>query len=154
MQNKYKMPDDVRETMIRIVKGHDRRKKKLIELEKEICSIGAAKYETKGDERIFQPKGKGGTSSVVETQADKLMKLHNRFDYKCVKAVDEALAELPIDHYNHELAKKVKECIIASCVYGKKFVFRYSGIAGLERSRFYELRSLFLYLVAKKLEFI
>lgn len=158
MQNKYKLPDDIRKTVIDLVKGYERRKKKIARQEREICSMPGGKYETikteLGEERVYLPSGKGGTSSPVEQQAARLEKLHNSFDYKCVKAIDSALEALPLKNYTPELATKVRGCIIASCVYGKKFVFRYSGIAGISRETFYRERSHFLYLVAKKLDFI
>lgn len=158
MQNKYKLPDDIRKTVIDLVKGYERRKKKIAQKEREICSMPGGKYETikteLGEERVYLPSGKGGTSSPVEQQAARLEKLHNSFDYKCITAIDSALEALPLKNYNPELEKKVRDCIIASCVYGKKFKFRYSGIVGIEVSRFYQLRSLFLLSVAQKLDFL
>lgn len=158
MQNKYKLPDDIRKTVIDLVKGYERRKKKIAQKEREICSTPGGRYETikteLGEERVFLPSGKGGTSSPIEQQAARLEKLHNSFDYKCVKAIESSLDALPLKNYNPELAKKVRDCIIASCVYGKKFKFRYSGIVGIEATRFYQLRSLFLISVAQKLDFL
>ncbi len=158
MQNKYKLPDDIRRTVIDLVKGYERRKKKIAQKECEICSTPGGRYETikteLGEERVFLPSGKGGTSSPIEQQAARLEKLHQGFDYKCVKAIESSLDALPLKNYNPELAKKVRECIIASCIYGKKFKFRYSGIVGIEVSRFYQLRSLFLISVAQKLDFL
>lgn len=158
MQNKYKLPDDIRKTVIDLVKGYERRKKKIAQKEREICSTPGGRYETikteLGEERVFLPSGKGGTSSPIEQQAAHLEKLHNSFDYKCVTAIYSALEALPLKNYNPELAKKVRDCIIASCVHGKKFKFRYSGIVGIEATRFYQLRSLFLISVAQKLDFL
>lgn len=140
------------------MKGYERRKKKIAQKEREICSTPGGRYETikteLGEERVFLPSGKGGTSSPIEQQVARLEKLHNSFDYKCVKAIESSLDALPLKNYNPELAKKVRDCIIASCVYGKKFKFRYSGIVGIEATRFYQLRSLFLISVAQKLDFL
>lgn len=158
MQNKYKLPDDVRKTVIDLVKGYERRKREIAQAERDICSTPGGRYETikteLGEERVFLPSGKGGASSPIEQQAARLDRLHQSFDYKCVKAIEASLEALPLKGYSPELAKKVRECIIASCIYGKKFKFRYSGIVGIEVSRFYQLRSLFLISVAKKLEFL
>ncbi len=159
MQNKYKLPDDVRETVIRLVKGYERRKKKISDEENEICSIGGGRYESvrneNGDEeRVFQPSGKGGKSTPVEHQAEAMIKLHNSFDYRCVKAIDEALDELPLSHFDERVSAKIRQCMIISCVLGKKFKFRYSGIIGIEHDRFYKIRSKFLFLIAKKLELL
>lgn len=160
MQNKYKMPSDIRRTVISIVQGYERRKIQLRRDEEDILSLGSGKFETvtgddgKETERAFMPSGKGGKSSAVENQAMRLLSLHNSFDYRCNKAIDEALDSLPLKGYSAELADKVREKIILSCKIGKRFNFERSGIVGIEKSRFYQLRSLFLISVAKKLKFL
>ena len=154
MQNKYKVPQDVRETVIRLVKGYERRKRKIAEREREIIALDGARFETLGSERVYTPSGKGGTSSPTEIKAMRLAKLHESFDFRCVQAIDEALAALPIRHYPPELAAKIRQTIIISCAIGKKFKFSYSGIVGIEARYFYALRSMFIHTVAKKLDFI
>lgn len=159
MQNKYKMPPDVRRTVISIVQGYERRKIELRRDEEDILSLGSGKFETvkdaegKDTERAFMPSGKGGKSSAVENQAMRLLNLHNSFDYRCNKAIDEALDSLPLSAYNTELAKKIRETIKLSCADGR-FCFARSGIVGIEQTRFYQLRSIFLLSVAKKLKYL
>ena len=163
MQNKYKMPPDVRSTVIGIVKGYERRKIELRRDEENILSLGSGKFETVTNEksrdenkteRAFMPSGKGGKSSAVENQAMRLMSLHNSWDYRCNMAIDKALETLPLDSYNPDLAKRVREKIFLSCIIGKRFCFERAGIVGIEKSRFYQLRTLFLISVAKKLDFL
>ena len=160
MQNKYKMPPDVRKTVISIVQGYERRKIKLRRDEEKILSLGSGKFETVKDaegketERAFMPSGKGGKSSAVENQAMRLLNLHNSFDYRCNKAIDEALDSLPLSAYNTELAKKVRNMIFLSCILGKRFCFERAGIVGIEKSRFYQLRTVFLISIAKKLGYL
>lgn len=160
MQNKYKMPSDVRRTVISIVQGYERRKVELKRDEEDILSLGSGNFETVTDdksketERAFMPSGKGGKSSAVENQAMRLMNLHNSFDYRCNKAIDEALATVPLDGYTPELAKKVREKIFLSCILGKRFCFERAGIVGIEKSRFYQLRTVFLISIAKKLNLL
>ena len=160
MQNKYKMPSDVRRTVISIVQGYERRKIQLRRDEEDILSLGSGKFETVRDnegketERAFMPSGKGGKSSAVENQAMRLLNLHNSFDYRCNKAIDEALDSLPLSSYNPELAKKVRNMIFLSCILGKRFCFERAGIVGIEKSRFYQLRSVFLIAIAKKLGYL
>lgn len=160
MQNKYKMPPDVRSTVIGIVKGYERRKIELRRDEENILSLGSGRFESVQDdkgketERAFMPSGKGGKSSAVENQAMLLMNLHNSWDYRCNMAIDKALETLPLDSYNPDLAKRVREKIFLSCIIGKRFCFERAGIVGIEKSRFYQLRTLFLISVAKKLNFL
>ncbi len=160
MQNKYKMPSDVRRTVISIVQGYERRKIELKRDEEEILSLGSGKFETvqsdkgKETERAFMPSGKGGKSSAVENQAMQLMNLHNSWDYRCNMAIDKALETLPLDSYNPELAKKVREKIMLSCQIGRRFNFDYCGIVGISRPHFYRLRNRFLFDVALKLGYL
>lgn len=154
MQNKYQVPPDVRETVIRIVKGYNRRKRKLAEREHDILALDGVRFESSGDERAYTPSGKGGASSPTETKAMRLAKLHESFDARCVRAIDDALNALPISHYPKELADKIRSTIIVSCAIGRKFKFRYSGIVGIEARYFYQLRSMAIYSIAKKLELI
>ena len=160
MQNKYKLPDDVRRTVIGIVIGYNRRKDIIKERESEICAISGGRFETytsiSGEEvREFTPSGKGGTSSPVERQADDLAYYHETdFDYKCNKAIDEALDSLPLGHFSADAANGIRKNIIKSCVKGHNYNFNYSGIYVIGRSRFYQLRNLFLYYIAIKLKFI
>lgn len=160
MQNKYKLPSDVRRTVIGIVCGYHRRKKELIQKENEICSVSGGKYETIPNEdwhkevRVYMPSvSSGKVVSVVENQANELFKLHESFDYRCNEAIEKALNELELDSYNKELSDKIKKDIIISCEEGKKFKFYRSGIDGISESTFYRLRLRFLYSVAKKLDF-
>lgn len=161
MQNKYKLPPDVRRTVISLVQGYNRRKKELIQKENEICSVSGGKYETihnpedwHKDVRVYMPSVRGTVVSVIETQAGELFKLHESFDYRCNKSIDKALEELQLDSYNKELSEKVKKTIIVSCEKGRDFSFERSGIDGISKPTFYRLRSQFLYLLAKKLEYI
>ncbi|MBO5019286.1 MAG: hypothetical protein J6D52_01340, partial [Clostridia bacterium] len=105
----------------------------------------------KETERAFMPSGKGGKSSAVENQAMRLLSLHNSFDYRCNKAIDEALDSLPLSSYNPELAKKVRDMIFLSCKIGRQFNFDYSGLTGISRRTFYRLRNRFLFQTAKNL---
>ena len=160
MQNKYKMPPDVRSTVIGIVKGYERRKIELRRDEENILSLGSGRFESVQDdkgketERAFMPSGKGGKSSAVENQAMRLMSLHNKLDYKRNEAIDKSLLDLPLNDYNTELAKKVREKIMLSCVLGKRFIFRYEGLEGISERTFYRLRNRFLFSVAKRLDYI
>lgn len=160
MQNKYKIPSDVRKTVIGIVQGYERRKIELKRDEEEILSLGSGKFESVQDdkgketERAFMPSGKGGKSSAVENQALRLMNLHNSLDYKRNEAIDKSLSALPLNDYNPELAKKVREKIMLSCILEKRFIFRYEGLEGISERTFYRLRNRFLFSIAKKLDYI
>lgn len=149
MQTKYKMQPYERQQAIAIVKAYKAYKADVLSEEKSILSLNGGKYETIGDERAFQPHGKGGKSAPTEDKALRLQRLHESYKARCVQAVEYAFASLPIKHYTPELQKKVRQALFASCVKGRYFRFEYSGTVGLERSRFYQIRSLFLLEIIK-----
>lgn len=160
MQNKYKIPKDVRGVLINIIKGYDRRAVEIKEREAEICSVGGGRYETytvstrRGTEerRAFTPGGKGGTSSPVENQYNELAYYHEHDEgYKWNKAIDSVIGGFQLKTAE---SQKIKDNIIESCKAGRSYNFNYSGITSINRSRFYQLRNQFLYLLAKKLKFI
>ncbi len=157
-QNSYKLPSDVRLTLINIVKGYDRRAQLIKEKEEEICSVGGgSKYETyivaSGEERrTFLPFGKGGTSSPVENQAERLEGYHNSFDYRCNKAIDDALNELSLEKYKN--AQIIKNGILNSIKNYRNYPFSQTMIDEISEKTFYGLRIKFLYILAKKLNFL
>ena len=73
MQTKYKMQPYERQQSIAIVKAYKAYKADVLNEEKSILSLSGGKYETIGDERAFQPYGKGGKKPVVCTLLNKLL---------------------------------------------------------------------------------
>ena len=153
MQTEYKMQPYERQQAIAIVKAYKAYKADVFSEEESILSLNGGEYETIGDERAYQPHGKGGKSAPTEDKALRLQKLHESYKARCVQAVEYAFASLPIKYYTPELQKKVKQALFASCVKGRYFRFEHSGIVGLERSRFYQIRSLFLLEIIKYMKF-
>ena len=149
MQNKYKLPDHVKGSALAVVKAYEAYKREIQAEENRILSLGGSNYESVGNERVFMPNGKGCANSPTENKAMQLEKLHNSYKYRCVKAVESALRELPIEA-TPAIAKKIRQAIYSSCTKGRYFNFDRSGIDGLSRSTFYRYRNCFLFLVAKK----
>lgn len=158
MQNKYKLPDDVRSTVIGIVRGYNRRAEEIRARENEICSVSGGHYETykvgEKEYREFTPGGKNKVSSPVESQADALARYHaTDSDYLRNKLIDEVLEDLPLVRFSDDVATEIKKNIIKSCIKGRNYNFNYSGIYAIGRSRFYQFRNIFLYNLSKKLNF-
>lgn len=153
MQTKYKMQPYERQQAIAIVKAYKAYKTDVLSEEKSILFLNGGKYETIGDERAFQPHGKGGKSAPTEDKALRLQKLHESYKARCVQAVEYALASLPIKHYTPELQKKVRQALFTSCVKGRYFRFEYSALDGIGRATFYRIRNQFLFEVIEKIKF-
>lgn len=150
MQNKYKLPDHVKGSALAVVKSYEAYKRDIKDEENRILSLGGSNYETVGNERVFLPNGKGGVNSPTENKAMQLEKLHNSYKYRCVKAVESALRELPIEA-TPAIAKKIRQAIYSSCTKGRYFNFAYAGLDCIGKTTFYRYRNIFLFLVAKKI---
>ncbi len=149
MQNKYRMPDYARNQALGVVRGYADYKAWLKNEEAKISFLGSALNA--------QSKGKGATSAPTEIQALRLAKLNDTYKARCVRAVDEAFEELPLQDFSPLLAKRIKQTIYNCCIKGKNnFTYRYTTLSteGISRDYFYRMRARFLYLVALKMEII
>ena len=150
MQNKYKLPDHVKGSALSVVKCYEAYRREIKDEENKILSLGGSNYESVGNERVFLPNGKGGVNSPTENKAMQLEKIHNSYKYRCVKAVESALRELPIEA-TPAIAKKIRQAIYSSCTKGRCFNFAYAGLDCIGKTTFYRYRNIFLFLVAKKI---
>ena len=150
MQNQYKIPDHVKGSALSVVKCYEAYRREINDEENKILSLGGSNYESVGNERLFLPNGKGGVNSPTENKAIQLEKIHNSYKYRCVKAVESALRELPIEA-TPAIANKIRQAIYSSCVKGRYFNFYYAGLDCIGKTTFYRYRNVFLFLVAKKI---
>lgn len=152
MQNKYKLPDYVRAQALAVVKSYEAYKRDVKNEENRILTLGGGRYETIGNERVYLPTGKGGSSSPTEDKAVQLEALHNSYKYKCIQAVEESLRKILL-HDDPNYSAKVKKALLRACKEGRNFSFSYSDVDGLSRASFYRLKNQFLYSISVKMRF-
>lgn len=156
MQNKYKLPKDVYQTVIWIIRGQERREQDYKSNKDEILNGGGAKYikrynqSLKSNEYIYLPKGHSNQSST-EIKALALAVLESTEETKRMKAVINSLNEAASRFDN---ADDIKQAIIKNIIDRHEYPYHKLGDLYISINTFYSCKSKFIYLVAKKLNFI
>lgn len=164
MQNKYKLPEDVRGSILYMLRGLERRRREMREAERNICSLnGSARTRATvdgGDVYVFLPSAHAGGASAVESKADELAKLHESFDYKFITAVESADRQvrcaMEAAGFPASLRDKVVSQLYNSFKPGRQFNYYHTDldVCGISQPKFYRLRNEFLRHIAKELEML
>lgn len=156
MQNKYKLPKDVYQTVIWIIRGQERREQVYKANKDEILNGGGANYikrynqSLKSNEYIYLPKGHSNQSST-EIKALALAVLDSTEETKRMKAVINSLNEAASRFYNVD---EIKEAIIKNITDRHLYPYRNLGNLYISEKTFYKTKALFIFLVAEKLNYI
>lgn len=156
MQNKYKLPKDVYQTVIWIIRGQQRREQDYKANKDEILNGGGAKYikrynqSLKSNEYIYLPKGHNNQSST-EIKALALAVLESTEETKRMKAVINSLNEAVARFDN---ADEIKQAIIKNITDRHKYPYRKLGNLYISEQTFYKTKALFIFLVAEKLNYL
>ena len=160
MQNKYKLPEDVRRTAISIVRGQERRRCDYNAAYDNIMKSSGASYETytyvdknnnKQQARAYLPHKQTATDSVTETKAFALMKLNSRQSTKIMNIVDEALNDIGDGIQNEKLRGDLSKAIYLNCLH-RKYPYEHFYLPGISRDMFYKIKNKFLFDLSKKLD--
>jgi len=143
MQNKYKLPEDVKTACSAYVRGY---KRLVYEYnQKRDIIINSQKNKS-----FASPAGGYGESSEPEIKAQLLEKLEQHINTKIMKAVEQAELHIGDDLPDENERVKLREAIIDCCKDRRRFVFRYYGL-DMDKSTFYRRRNKFLYEISKYL---
>lgn len=159
MQTKYKMPADVRLSIISIVKGQSRRELEYRQKKSDILQGGGAKYityenpKTHESHRLYLP-GSNSNKSVTEIKALALNSLENDAETKRMIAVQQALVETVNDIDDIEQKHKIQSAILNNINDRRRYPYRFLYLPGISKEKFYMYKSKFIYTVAKKLNFL
>lgn len=149
MQNKYKLPDDVRYMCIGIVKGHRRRQHELKSMRNEVI-------EMHGQTNSFDENGRACVSnyiiagvSTTEMRGLTLQNLSQQADSKLISAVEQALTDATSEIDSLELQNKLKNALVDSCE-NRRRSYNYFDLPGISRKKFFEYKNKFLYSIANR----
>lgn len=162
MKNKYKLPKDVYQSVLWIVRGQVRRENEYKKSQSDILESSGANYESivdkkdpsKEKERVYLPHGNGNSQSSTEVKALALQALEDKPETLKMKAVQQALNECCDDIDNLGLKSKLQIAIIKNINNRNDFPYRKLYIPGISEKDFYFHKAYFIYLVAKKINFI
>lgn len=161
MQTKYKLDKHIKAQALWVVRGYKAEQIKYRNAKEEIMSFGSKNFTThinelaKGDDRVERVyiTGGGYSGSQTEDKALRLLALEESYSAQTIRAVDKAKTEM-LQYLPRKEARKILEELINCCVMSRNYNFTYSGINSIQRSRFYQYRAQFLYIVAKEMKFI
>lgn len=150
---KTKLPRDIQQQCLWIVRGYDRCRKEYMERRDDILNAGGEHYTTykvKGEERRAYLPSSHNVSRSTEDRELQLEGLESTLAYRQMKAVENARdrigAGLP-----EMLADYLRSAILQNCMDGRKYPFERLFTVGISRMGFYRCREAFLYDIANEL---
>jgi hypothetical protein len=153
-QTKYKLPDDVRQSVLGYVRGYKRRVKWYKDQREAIIYRTPVRFETyipdpahPSQSWAYQPRG-NGTSNPTLNAADALVELESHPEVRIMRAVEQAQVAVGVEVRSEQERNKLRRAVLDSCVDGRDFMFEYTALA-MGRSSFYRARQRFLWQIAK-----
>ncbi len=139
-----KMPYNIKQECIWIVRGYENRVRNYQEMRSEILCESSAQSGFGG----------GLPSNPVEGKTIRLSELEELPEVQKMRAVEQALRMIGADIQSKELQQKLRESIYINCLSGRKNSFEHLGIDGISRRDFYRRKDNFLRCIAIKLGYI
>lgn len=153
MTDQNKIPWDVRQQCLWIVRGYDRQRREYLKARREILDAGGDRsvtYTVDGEERREYLPGAHNTTRTTENLAERLAALEQTAAFRQIRAVDHARARIGQDMPG-ELADRLREAIMLNCLDGRKYPFERLYVVGIERRTFYRVRNAFFRQIAEEL---
>lgn len=147
MSRKETMPYEVRQEVLWIVRGYDRRVKAHHEAVRQIIE-GSGSSDNTG-----MPSG-SRCSRTVEDKAEKLSAIEAWPETRKMRAVEQAKLHIGADMENEELRQRLVNGIILNCESRHEYPFRYMDLPGVSKSDFYRQKDNFLLEIAENLHMI
>ena len=141
MSHKDKMPHDIEQACLWVVRGYDRR----------VRAYYDAVYQV--EHGTYCADGSGGRPIGIgrpcETKAEALAEIDGWPETKRMRAVEQALHAISCDVVSEEQRKRLRFGIMLNCESGRKYPFEYLSVDCVSRMDFYRRRKRFLREIAK-----
>ena len=150
---KEKLPWDIKQQCLWIVRGYDRQRREYMKARREILDAGSARFTTytvNGEERRAFLPGGHTASRTTEDRQMQLEALENTAAFRQMRAVEHARAGIG-GGLPRDMADQLRDAIMLNCMDGRKYPFEKLCIIGLERTTFYRARNGFLLQIAVEL---
>jgi hypothetical protein len=143
MAKTNKLPADVKQECLWIVRGYERRKRDYRLRREEILNSTP------------DSKGNGGQpGNPVEQAAIHLLKLESHPEVLRMRAVENALKIIGADIKNDKLRDKLRDAVYKNCLSGRKYPYERLDVDGVSRMGFYRQKTAFLLEIAEALGYI
>lgn len=151
--SREKLPWDVKQQCLWIVRGYDRQRREYMKARREILDAGGDHYVTyteNGEERRAFLPTTHNASRTTENLAERLAALEHTPAFRQMRAVEHARAKIGAE-LPSALQDALREAITLNCMDGRKYPFERLYVVGIERTTFYKARNAFFWNIAKEL---
>ena len=159
MSKQIKLPYDVKQECLWIVRGYRRRVNAYKAARREIMEGTPCRYRTIKDQKTGKyirayPPMSGGASRSAEEKALQLEALEDWPETKRMRAVEWARDRVGLDIVNPESRMRLADALVTNCESGRKHPFEVLYTTEFSRRDFYRRKDAFLADVAKYLNLI
>lgn len=151
---KQKLPWDVKQQCLWIVRGYERQRRDYMRARREILDAGGSRFTTytvNGEERRAYLPSTSNASRTTEDKQMRLEALEHTLAFRQMRAVEHARAHIGAG-FPATMQDQLRDAIILSCENGRKYPFERLYIVGISRSDFYRQRDIFLLEIARELQ--
>lgn len=161
-----KLPWDIKQECLWIVRGYDRRVKQYIAQRQDVIESGGANYTTyihregqkteeqKTEERRAYFPHTACAGRPVEDKQAQLESIENYPETLKMRAVEYAKLRIGVDIPSEEVRRRLTDGIILNCESGRKYPFEYLNLPEFSQRDFYRRKDGFLTDIAKYLHMI
>lgn len=162
MSRPKKLPDDVKQNCLSLVKGYARRRKEYRLRRMELMNNSPNNVVTLKDREKPEDESKHigvllpsshHASRTTEDMVERIQGLEDLPETRRMRAVEDAAKRVGLD-LPEDQRRALLNAIFKSCIDGRKYPFERLGVAGMERSCFYDRRMKFLCDIAKNMGLI
>lgn len=156
MNNPQKLPNDVKFTILSLIRGQDRRRAKYVQDCDNILNSGGAPcvtYKTQSGmpALAYLPSSSSINISDTERKALALKALNESIDVKILKVIDETFENIGYDISSKEVRHKLQKGIYLNCI-SRDYPYEKLELPGISRKSFYKTKYKLLFKIAKELE--
>ena len=148
-----RLPWDVKQQCLWIVRGYDRTRREYLKARREILEAGGENYVTyteNGESRREYLPTSHNATRTVESITLKLEALEKSTAFRQMRAVEHARARIGND-LPEMLADMLRDAIMLNCQRGREYPYERLYVAGIIRKDFYARRNAFLEEIAEEL---
>lgn len=148
-----RMPRDLQQQCLWIVRGYDRCRREYRARRQEILDATPAHFQTykvNGEERRAFLPGGHQASRTTEDRELQLEGLERTLAYRQMSAVEHARARIGAG-LPAGIADKLRAAIVRNCMDGRRWPYERLDVEGVSRSGFYRYREAFFWDIANEL---
>lgn len=154
---KQKLPWDIKQECLWIVRGYARRVKQYHEQRQDVIDEGGANYTTythNGEQRRAYPAHSNNTGRPTEDKQARLDAIEKYPETRKMRAVEQAKLMVGEGIGNREIRQRLTQGITLNCESGRNYPFEYLNLSEFSKRDFYRRKDRFLIEVAKYLNMI